>query len=341
MHQGAAYAMRSITDLPNPSAAAHFAARFAPRYLLTVDTEEEFDWNAPFQRDGHSLKHLPALKVFQAFCEDQGVVPVYLIDYPIATSPLASTILREAVQAERAEVGVQLHPWVNPPFDEEISNFNSFAGNLPEGIEREKFRVLHDRIVENIGVKPLIYRAGRYGLGPNSAALLKDMGMTIDSSVRSRFDYSASGGRNYRDHPLHPYWIDKAQGLLELPLTTVFAGPLRRLGDWLYPALWRIPALRGALAHLRLLDRIPLTPEGVTATEAVKGIDMALNDGLPILVLSFHSPSLHPGHTPYVRDQADLDRLYDWWRTVLAHLKHRGVEPTTVGEIMGAVERPA
>lgn len=331
--------MRSITDVPDVSAAARFAPGFGPRFILTVDTEEEFDWNAPFKRSGHSLDHVPRLRKFQQFCEGLNVTPIYLIDYPIATSSAATEILREAVMAGRAEVGVQLHPWVNPPHDEEVNNFNSFAGNLPAELERAKFRVLHDQIVDSIGVKPLIYRAGRYGLGPHTSQLLRDMGMAIDSSVRARFDYSASGGRNYRDHPLQPYWVDGERTLLELPLTTVFAGALHRFGDWLYPALWRVPSLRGALARIGLLDRIPLTPEGVTAREAIKGIDAALAEGLPLLVLSFHSPSLHPGHTPYVRHEDDLDRLYGWWRDVLAHLAKRGVKSASVAQIMSAVEK--
>jgi hypothetical protein len=35
---------------------------------------------------------------------------------------------------------------------------------------------------------------------------------------------------------------------------------------------------------------------------------------LPVLVFSFHSPSLAPGFTPYVRNEDDLLRFYDWWR---------------------------
>jgi hypothetical protein len=88
-----------------------------------------------------------------------------------------------------------------------------------------------------------------------------------------------------------------------------------------------------------MLERVPLTPEGVTFDEAIRGIDMALDDGLPVLVLSFHSPSLEAGHTPYVRSEADLDGLYDWWRRVFAYLELRGVKPATVCEVMEAVAR--
>ena len=93
------------------------------------------------------------------------------------------------------------------------------------------------------------------------------------------------------------------------------------------------------LARLGLLERIPLTPEGVGVDEAIRAIDIALDDRLPLLVFSFHSPSLEPGHTPYVRDRADLDDLYDWWRRIFAYLQVRRVAPTTVAEAMSAVER--
>jgi hypothetical protein len=40
-----------------------------------------------------------------------------------------------------------------------------------------------------------------------------------------------------------------------------------------------------------------------------------------------------------VRDEADLDGLYDWWRRVFAYLELRGVAPTTVTGVMEAVQR--
>jgi hypothetical protein len=135
-----------------------------------------------------------------------------------------------------------------------------------------------------------------------------------------------------------PWWIDKERRLMEMPLTTVFWGMLRRHGHWLYPSMWRVPRMRGALARIRMLERIPLTPEGVSITEAIRGIDIAIDDGLPILVFSFHSPSLQPGHTPYVRTEEDLDAFYDWWRRVFAYLAQRKIKSTCIAEIMQSVE---
>lgn len=326
-----------IRDVPSPGQYVQFAPGFGPRFVVTVDTEEEFDWSKPFDRFGYGLNHVPAIGRFQAFCENEGVTPVYLVDYPVACDARLVDVLGPAVAEGRADIGVQLHPWVSPPHDEVVNVHNSFAGNLPATLERAKFNALLDTIKAAFGKTPRIYRAGRYGVGPHSARMLSDAGISIDTSVRARFDYSGDSGPNFRDHPPYPWWIDRAAGLFELPLSTLYCGLLRKQGAWLYHALWRVPRMRGVLARLGLLERVPLTPEGVDAPAALRAIDAALADGLPVLVFSFHSPSLCPGNTPYVRSEGDLDGLYDWWRTVFAYLREHGVAPTTLAEIGQAV----
>jgi hypothetical protein len=327
-----------IIDPPDGAARVRFKPGTGPRFIVTVDTEEEFDWAKPLAREAHTVHSVGRLGRFQEFCEAVGVVPIYLVDYPVAVSPTAGDVLRDAIAGGRAEIGVQLHPWVSPPHEEEVNQHNSYAGNLPEPLERAKFETLRAAIARNFGTAPLIYRAGRYGVGPNTTGILADNGIAIDTSVRARFDYSASGGPCFRNHPLYPYWLDRQAGLLELPLTSVYWGPLRQVGGWLYPQLWRVPRLRGVLARIGLLERIPLTPEGVTLEEAIRAIDIAVDDGLPVLVFSFHSPSLAAGFTPYVRTEADLDAFYDWWRGVFAYLRQRGVAPSSVADIMASVE---
>lgn len=329
----------SLLKKPTKDARAKFTGEFGQRSLLTVDTEEEFDWNSPFRPSGYGLDHIPRLEKFQEFCEGIGVIPVYLIDWPIATSDLAITILGDAVRRGKAEIGIQLHPWVNPPMTEKVDAHNSFAGNLPPELERAKFIQLRDTIAKNFHVDPQIYRAGRYGLGPNTAQILQDAGIAIDSSVRAKFDYSRGYGPDYRHHPPEPYWVDGPGSLLELPLTSVFWGMLRKQGDLLYPTLADHPRMRGLLSRIGMLERISLTPEGVTADEALRGIDIAVDDGLPLLVLSFHSPSLVPGNTPYVHSETDLDTLYDWWRSIYAYLDTMNVRPTSVAEIIASVVR--
>lgn len=325
-----------IPDAPEKPQVVRFEAGFGRRFMVTVDTEEEFDWGAPKGRTNHTVNSVGQLVKFQQFCEALGVVPLYLVDYPIAMSGRAGEVLGDAARAGRCDIGLHLHPWVNPPFLEELTDFNTFAGNLAPDLERDKFLRLRDRIEQTFGVTPVSYRAGRYGAGPNTAAILREAGFGVDSSVRPLFDYSATGAPNYWRHPARPYWLDGPGGIMELPLTTVLCGPLRRPARWFYPLLWRMPQLRGVLSRLRLLERVPLTPEGISISEALCGIEAAIKDDLPLLVFSFHSPSLAPGHTSYVRSDAELDSFYDWWRAIIAACTARAVRPAGLREVMAA-----
>lgn len=318
----------------NPSF-VDLSALGSPRFVVTVDTEEEFDWGSSFTRDDHGMSHIAAVPKFQEMCDRHRINPSYLVDYPVAQDSAAVEMLGGYAADNRCEIGVQLHPWVNPPFTETISTHNSYACNLPAELEREKLTRLHAAIVGNLGVKPDSYRAGRYGAGAATPAILHDLEISIDTSVRARFDYSGQGGPDYSSHPVNPYWLIEGE-LMELPLTTVFGGTARRYGDIVFGRWFNSDTARSALARSSMLERIALTPEGIPVEKALHGIDLALAEGVKVINLSFHSPSLAPGHTPYVRDEADLDKLYAWWTQMFEHLAASGVRPTTMAEIKAA-----
>lgn len=331
-------------DLLAPPATHDFIAlpeSFGTRFLLTVDTEEEFDWNAPFDRENRAVTICDAMERGQDYFARAGVRPLYLTDYPVIDDPRAGAMLARWVAEGGADVGAHCHPWVNPPYVEEVSARNSFAGNLPEPWERAKLTELRDRLAEVIGQAPIAFRAGRYGVGPNTGAILGDLGFRIDMSIRSRFDYSDQHGPDFAGLPVRPYRAGAGGGLIELPLSTAWVGGLCGWGDRLLPVVERGGLAAGLMARSSLLQRIPLTPEGVTADEAIRAIDRLLADGLRLLLFSFHSPTLAPGHTPYVRDARELEAFYRWWDAVLAHLAGRGVEPAGLDQIRHAAEASA
>ena len=137
--------------------------------------------------------------------------------------------------------------------------------------------------------------------------------------------------------------MDTARGaVLEIPDTTVFGGFLGPAGVGVYHRVARNGMHAGAaLARLGLVERIALTPEGIPAERACRAIDIAVAQGLPVLNFSFHSPSLQPGNTPYVRTAADLDLFYRWWDIVLDHLARYGVEAIDAAGILAMAERTA
>ena len=325
---------------PASSDLVELAADERPRFWVTIDTEEDFDWAAPFARSGYSLASVPALADCQSYFERAGVQPIYLVDWPIVTDDRAVEILGAAQMRGACEIGAQLHPWVTPPHDEDVSAHNSYTGNLPRDLQRAKMTAIRDAISERFAMAPTVYRAGRYGLGSDTATMLVELGFRCDTSVRSGFDYRAGHGPDYRAAPLHPWWVRTGAGaVLEMPVTTVFGGLLGRSGRRIYHRAARNGTHAGAaLARLGVVERIALTPEGIPAERACKAIDIAVELRLPVLNFSFHSPSLQPGNTPYVRSQSDLDRFYRWWDVVLGHLARRGVAATTAAQILAMAE---
>lgn len=313
-----------------------FGPDFGTRFSITVDTEEEFVWGAGFSRTGHSLAAVSALADGQRYFAAAGVKPLYYVDVPVLGSEYAAAIFAGLVAEGTADFGVHLHPWVTPPFVESVNAANSYAGNLAEAVERSKICANRDLMEKSIGLRPIAYRAGRYGIGPNTLNILVEEGFTIDSSVRSLFDYRDDGGPDFRNATLRPQRVGPGGLITELPLTTLFTGHGNRIGRSLYRRLDAMPTVRGLLARAGLIERIPLTPEGVPAGKACDAIDVALDIGLPLLTMSFHSPSLAPGHTPYVRSASDLTAFYRWFDDVLDHCARRGITNASLGDIAKA-----
>ena len=322
---------------PNPSQHIVWPAAFGQRYTIFVDAEEEFDWTGPFDRDARAVESAAAIPSATRRFAGLGAPLTFLVDHPIATDPAAIEPVRRALEDGVSAVGTQLHPWVNPPFGEEVCLINSFVGNLPKALEAAKLNVLTDTITDSFGAAPTIYRAGRYGIGPNTLALLAERGYRIDSSMRSRYDYSGQGGPDYSAIGNDAFTVlDGA--LVELPLTTVYTGALRDRGARIHPVAAGIPRLTGVLARTRMLGRVALTPEDMPLEDALEAVRVIVGEGLPLLNFSFHSPSLVAGHTPYVRDSSDLAEFWKWWDAVLTLLAVRGVRSASQAELLAALD---
>lgn len=306
------------------------------RFMLFVDTEEEFDWEAPFDRAATQVTAMDGLAKGQAYFAASAIRPVYLVDYPIVQNDTAVGLLGQWLAEGSADVGAHLHPWVTPPHDEQVTSRNSFAGNLPEALERAKLLAQCAFMEERLGRRPLAYRAGRYGVGHATARSLVEAGFVLDCSIRSHFDYSAHDGPDFSGLPLRPYRVGPEGSLIELPLSTAFTGHLRGYGEGLHRVASRWGRVNGALSRAGLFARVPLTPEGVTARECIAAIDALIDDDIPVLSFSFHSPTLEPGHTGYVRTTAELDAFYRWWDVVLDHLARRSVTPIGLSEFLVA-----
>ncbi len=295
-----------------------------PVCALAVDAEEDFDWDQPVPFTDYSTRCMKNVRVLQEIVGAYGVVPTYLLTYPVLEDEDVVHILRRQLRRGECEVGVQLHPWVNPPFEPEDArsgHATSFSGNLPPGLEERKLVRLKQRFIERFGIEPRIYRAGRYGLGRGTAALLEKHGFAIDASMAPRTTAADEGGPDYGGQDYQVFWFGERRRLLEVPLCRSVVGWGGRLAAPAYRAL-ATPGLTrlhvpGIVTRLRFAERITLSPEGNDVRAMLRLVRHLRGRGQTVFVLSFHSSSLDVGRSPYVRTRAELHAFYDRLSAVL------------------------
>ena len=239
-----------------------------------------------------------------------------------------------------------MHPWVTPPFEELVCDHNSYAGNLPPRLELEKARRLTDLLGEAFGERPLIYRTGRFGVGPRTADVLRHLGYLADTSVMPGWQPDRKGHWGHWGLTPRPYWCDRERTLMEIPVTGALVGRLARrhgarvAGLAFHPTARRM-GLTGTLSHLGLLERIRLSPEGMTLDEGKRLVRTLLADGHRTFVLTYHSPSLAPGNTPYVSSEPERDRFLDWLDGFYSFFREEvGGRPASWREVRGLSPAP-
>ena len=290
-----------------------------PRLAVFVATEEEFDWQGGFDRGAVSTTAIDGLELGQRVFDEFGVRPTYGLDYPVAEQHGA--LFRRLHGEGRVAIGSHLHPWVNPPHDEQVDNHNSYPSHLPPELERAKLAALTDRIELEVGVRPRVYQAGRFGIGPHSLRALAELGYRVDVSVAPPFDYRYLGGPDYSTFPCELGWAAEPGGLLCAPVTGAFVGRLGagartayRLATHPRLGFLRMP---GILSRSGLLDRLRLSPEGFEAKDMMRLVRFLARRGERAFTFYFHSTSLVAGHTEFVRSDADRERFFDETRRFL------------------------
>ncbi len=288
-----------------------------PRLVFTIDAEEDFDWRY-FSRYNLLVDSIAHQHRAQEIYQKHGIRPVYLVDYPVANELLSVSVLREFVADDICDIGTQLHPWVTPPHEEEVSNRNSYLANLPLDLAEAKISALTRKIEDNFNVQPRTFRAGRYSMNNEIAGILRQQGYDIDLSVLPYTDARRSGGPDFRQFSHEPFWYQDppSEGLLAIPVTAGMTGLLAGPGRYFYPMLkgrlFESFSIAGILSRLKVLTRITLSPETSTLKEAKSLTRQLFKRGTRLFLVNYHSPSLMPGNTPYAQSEADVERILAW-----------------------------
>jgi hypothetical protein len=317
------------------------------RVMVTIDTEED-DWGS-YRPRGASVKNIRLLPELMDLWDRFGVRPTYFVNYPPMAVPEASEVLRSLARAGRCEMGVHCHPWNTPPVEEAGEGAATMMSRLPGEVNRAKLAVLTDRFVELFHARPRSFRAGRWGFGPSVARPLHDLGYEADFSVSPFVDWTRIGGPDYTRASQRPYRFDPAEPLVsreggvlvEVPTSVGFLRGPQRLSARVRGALARSPLARlkvvGLLDSVGLLAQRWISPETSTSREMIRLATSLTRRGLPVLDLTFHSSSLLPGATPFVRTEVDRKQFLVSIESFLAFCSGQGFQYSTASEVAVAV----
>jgi glycosyltransferase involved in cell wall biosynthesis/2-polyprenyl-3-methyl-5-hydroxy-6-metoxy-1,4-benzoquinol methylase len=308
-----------MTTAPHPRAAAS-----GPALVVTIDVECDKgpDWRtrSPLSFVG-VRRALPEL--LAPLCARFAVRPTYLVSPEVLCDD-------DAVQALRSlpdcELGAHLHgDYIAPRAaarDLAGTRTDEMQWEYGEELELDKLATLTELFAQQLDARPRSFRAGRFGAGPATGALLRQLGYLVDTSVTPHVTWTSSSGVRLPDFSScleHPYFIDRRgdltrpgdSTLLEVPVT------IRRLSGRQQP-VWFRPWYSPVADMCALID--------LACAEDRAGHPAALN-------MMFHNVELVPGASPYPQTAADVTRYLDDLARVFAHARARGLRPMTLAEL--------
>ncbi len=327
----------------------------APVFVITLDTEPDNEWGRPRVATTENARFVPR---FHELCVRHGFPVTYLLTLEMAEDAGLSTYLRPRARAGECEIGAHLHPWNTPPLtpltDDDLRH-HPYPFEYPPEVQRAKLETLVAAIERQFGVRPVSYKAGRWGLDGTHAALLEELGFRVDTSVCPGVNWGPSrgaptgrGGPDFSTAPLLPYRLSRdnvcrpgSLRLWEIPPTIVFYSALGRRVPGVQELYRRVRRVR------RLFDRQHLGAQWLrpypyqTAERLRRVAALARAAGTPVLNMTLHSSELMPGGSPYNRTAASIEDLFQRLETFLAAMRADGLEGLTLDAAAARLERAA
>lgn len=150
-----------------------------PIVAITIDTEED-NWGH-YGWEGATTKNILELGRVQEVFEKWGARPTYLTSYAPVNNARSVAAMGELAALESVEIGAHCHPWNTPPRTREGATYSMMTRDDRE-TNRAKILSVLNQIEAELGVRPCVFRAGRWALGPAVSEALADSGVEIDCS---------------------------------------------------------------------------------------------------------------------------------------------------------------
>lgn len=318
------------------------------RYCVTVDTEEEWDWNSGYPTGPTTVTNIRRLPAFQQLCDRVGAAVTYFTNHAVLRNPETRSIIQELAKRPKVEIGLHIHPWNTPPVAavERVPPRDSFLHNLPWDEQTAKLDAVLAAFAD-AGLSPTSFRGGRYSTSHDIQDYLRDRGVWVDCSVLPFTTWADDGAPDYRHRDLTPvrrrprHPGDKP--MWELPLSYGFtrtpfprwANVLRRAES----APGRVLRITGLLDRFRIVSKAWLNFENPLGERMLRFLHTLRAVRQPFVSFTLHSSSLMPGGSPYNRTEADVSRMVSAAERVLTTIAGwPGFTPATMTDIAQHLE---
>lgn len=285
---------------------------------MTIDTEEEWDWNAGWPSGPPSLKNIDCLPRFQDLCSKYGIATTYFTNHAVLADPRACGVICDLSRRPGVEIGMHIHPWNTPPIHGTgaVRARDTFLHNLPREIAGAKLQSVWDAFEAN-GMSPTSFRGGRYSSDRFIQGFLRDRGVIADASVLPFSTWSDDGAPDYRDRGLEPVRLpprtDEDPAMWEVPLTLGFTRrpyPFwRRMYELVERTVLSRLRLIGIAERLGIVKKMWLNFEYQPATDMLSFLELLRPMKLPSVCLTIHSSSIMAGKAPFSTAPADPEHL--------------------------------
>ncbi len=329
-----ARAAASITTAP-----ISFAEPYRPKLIITVDTEEAFNWS-DFETSAHSVCEPADLNIFQKTCDNAGAKPLYLVTYPLLKYAGTASYFRSLKDNDAADFGLHLHQWVTPPETRFSEEYFSYQKNLPQDIHVKKLRALADMFETVFGDHAIAHRAGRYGISSADYALLAEIGVRFDFSPGAAFDFSSTGGPDFSGYANHPFIVKGATA--PVYVTPVSAAKTIRGTKLFQSQEGNSPGFSTTANTPSWKIPIRLSPEGANLQTLKALTKRLIADKTPVLTFTLHSTSLTKGANSYAPDADGVDHILSVTRDYLSWFRENiDGELVSLGDLATLYENTA
>lgn len=296
------------------------------KLIITIDTEGDNLWEWK-QGDAIATDNVLFLERFQKLCNKYGFFPVWLTNYEMVQDDRYIDFIKQAVLGGKAEIGMHLHAWNNPPYYnlECAQSGAPYLIEYPENVMEDKIKFLTDLIVEKTGIRPVSHRAGRWATNKKYFELLSKYGYLVDCSVTPHVNWKnslgqtkGSCGSDYSSARDTTHLINTGNNakLLEVPVSIIRSNKvfidLASFKNFA-KSIWR--GIKGTELWLR--------PNGTNLKEMMYVLDWVYASENDYAMFMIHSSELMPGGSPAFKDNNSIEKLYKDLELLFAYASGR------------------